>query len=288
MPNITIQINTPTLVAGSHFKVRYRMLPAGMWSSYATQTNAAFVLTGLSAGNYELEVILVRDGVECPAIIKPFTVTAPFTCLIFATAIVQAGSQHNLEIDYTLPGGYVQPPCGWQVQVIGNTTNKTINYTTLPASPIKIPVANEGLLVRVIANLCDGKTQVCYEGDVLSIPEPCVPITVSSVTVSFVAVQPNGTNRFKLTFNFTQSMPPTQWFAINIFQENPGLSPKPQTIYTLSAPFGPVSPTATSFNVYIDANPNVFQSNYYFSWHIIDYCGHHFFNPVGEYLHIQL
>lgn len=271
------------LVAGSHFKTRYRQLPAGAWSSYVNRTNAAFTLTGLTAGNYELEVILVRDGVECPAIIKPFTVTAPFECLDFEAEIVQAGSQYNLEISYTLPGGFVNPPCGWQVQIIGNTTNKTINYTTLPASPIKIPVANEGLLVRVIANLCDGKTQTCYEGDVSGIPTPCIPITMGTVSLSYVGAQVNGTQRFKITFNFTQSSPATTLPVINIIQTNAG-NPA-QAFYN---PYGPISPSATSVSVFIDANTQVFQGNYYFGWYFMDACGHKYFSDVNEPLHMQL
>jgi len=287
MPDITIQINTPALLAGSHFKVRYRMLPAGAWSSYTTQTNAAFTLTGLAAGGYELEVVLVRNGVECPATIRTFTVTAPFTCLMFDAEIVAAGSQHNLEIGYTLPGGYVQPPCGWQVQAIGNTTNKVINYTTLPAPPIKIPVANEGLLVRVIANLCNGKTQTCYEGDVTGIPAPCLPLTITSVVLSYVGPQPNLMERFKITFHFTQSTPATTLPVINIQQIN-GVPGNLTTAYF--NPYGPISPTATSLSVFVDAAylPPQFNGHYYFEWFFMDACYNRYYNDKTEPLHIQL
>lgn len=278
MPDITIQINTPVLVGGESFKVRYRQLPAGAWSSYSTRSNAPFTLTGLSVGDYELEVIVVKGATECPAIIRPFKVVQPFSCITFDAEIVAAGSQFNLEITYTLPGGFTNPPCGWTIQAIGNTTNKSINYTTLPASPIKIPVANEGLLVRVIANLCNGKTQTCYEGDVLQIPAPCIPIVVSSVTFVPTGKIVNGKKEFEVTFNFTQSTPPTTNFVIGLNQTNSQNNPSQNyNPYT-------VSPTTTVIKImfYADIPPLSDNTKYYFQWFIRDRCGNAFFSPPGS------
>jgi hypothetical protein len=278
MPDITIQINTPTLVSGESFKTRYRQLPAGAWSSYTTRTNAPFTLTGLSVGDYELEVIVVKGATECPAIIRPFKVVQPFSCITFDAEIVQNDIAFNLVINYTIPGGFTNPPCGWKVIVTGNTTNKTIPFVTLPTPPLKIAVANEGLFVKIVADLCNGKTQNCYEGDVPPISIPCVPIVLGTVTATFIKQQPNGKMQFRIRYNFTQSSPATTSFVLGVVHINGPNAPAIN--YPSTAPYGPVSPSASFIDVYIDAD--FMESKIYkFEWFIMDRCLQQFANVPG-------
>lgn len=280
MADVTIQINTPILTGSDYFKVRYREYPSGAFGAYSNRTNSPFTLIGLSAGQYELEVILVKDGAECPAILKLFTVVDPFECLEFEAEIKYNTSQTALyvELDYILPTPFTNPPCGWHIQAIGATTNKVVNYTTLPTPPIKIAINNnEALFFKVIADLCDGKTETCFESDLTPPPEPCTGITINSVTANWVQ-QIGIYNRFNVVFNFTQSVPPTTGMIVTVNQLNviAGSTGLPgSTGYSQFNPL-PVSPTATSFSVLIDMNSNVFLGYYDFQWMVVDRCGNKF------------
>lgn len=272
MPDITIQINTPTLVAGESFKVRYREI-GGAWSGYSTRTNAAFTLSGLTPGNYEMEVIVVKGGIECPAIIRPFTVIAPFSCITFEAEIVQNDVAAKLVIDYTIPGGFVNPPCGWKIILQGALNNKTINYSVLPTPPINIPVLNEAMVVKVVADLC-GKSQTCFEADVPAADNPCTPMVVNSVTAVWAGIA-NNQLRYNVTFNITQSIPPTTTAFVTVTQTNTIIAGGGLPGQTSFGSFNPkiISTTATSFTVQIDFNPNIVGDIYSFAWFVTDRCG---------------
>ncbi len=206
MPNVTINIPQPILVAGQHFKTRYRTLPSVAWSSYVNRTNASFTLTGLSAGQYQLEVILVKaDSTECNPVYKSFDVVVDFTCISFAASIVQNGALYYAQITYTLPPGFVNPACGWNIELTqGSTPTVSIPYATLPpGGVIKIPVQNVGGVVRIKANLCGGTIKMCSERDLTPVVPVCTSLTITDGKLFRVGTQ------WFITINFIQSVPAT-------------------------------------------------------------------------------
>lgn len=268
MPNVSITIPTPVLTGSDYFKVRYRLISGG-FGPYQNEDNDPFTLIGLAAGQYELEVIMVKDGVECPASLHPFTVTDPYTCVTFTPVMVQNGNLFNLQISYP---AHTTPPCGWHIEITGATTNKIVNYASLPASPLLIPVANEGLAVKVKADLCNGKIQECLNTDVPAIAATCTPMVITGVTGSVNNTYPNGDYGVNISFSYTQSSPPTQWLTILINQKNATIGPNGTTSYP-NFSFGPIATTGTGpVSVPIIANHNITGITLEFDWLIIDGC----------------
>lgn len=252
--DVTITINTPVLTGGKTFKVRYRQLPAGTWSGYSTRTYAPFTLTGLAAGEYELEVILVNaDSSECPPTYRKFSVVTPFECTTFTAAIVQNGSLYNLEINYTTPA--TSPACGWTIVYDGNV----VNYPMLPAPPLKIPVANKPVHLQVIANNCKGNQRACFSGDIPAIPDPpCTPLVLNTGagTITYLSTLSSGLYKFRIGLVFTQSSPCSTAFSLFCNQLNV-LAGLPGQVSYPAYSFGPVLCTATGLSFEILANPNV-------------------------------
>lgn len=274
MPDITITIPTPILTGSDTFLVRYRALPAGAWSSHTTQTNAPFTLTGLAVGLYQLEVIVVKDGVECPAITKQFEIIAEYECIEFEAELVQTSAGlYNIEISYTIPSPLVNPPCGYIIEIRGKST-KTITYATLPASPIKIQVLNEPMLVRVIADLCNGKRENCYEADITMLPPNCTPIVITDTSVAQLMGAPFFGTRFRIFFQITQSTPVTNYMVVLIQQKASAVisGNVGQTSYASFNPLN-ITNTPTQFFVDIDANLNIYGTLMEFDYMLQDYCG---------------
>jgi hypothetical protein len=181
MADITLTIPLPVLASGQYFKTRYRALPAGAWSSYVNRTNAPFTLTGLSTGDYQLEVILVKaDASECEPTYTGFKVENDFSCIDFSATLVQVNSLYLLRLAYTLPGGFTNPPCGWDIIITTPTSMQTIPYAVLPPTgPIKIAVSNVVMHVKVRANLCDGSYKYCFDDDVAALVPSCTPMVIT-------------------------------------------------------------------------------------------------------------
>lgn len=250
MPDVNITINTPTLTAGKTFKVRYRLLPAGAWSSYQTETNATFTLTGLADGYYELEAIIVNaDSSECPPTYKKFQVVTPFACITFTAEIVQSGSLYYMEISYTPPSG--NPACGWIIVCNGNV----VNYPSLPTPPLKIQTLNKNQHLQIIANNCNGNQRACFSEEIPEIvPEPCVPVVLGTVTAAFNHVNGNGKYVFDITIPITQSVPCTNWFTLLCTQQNVPSSVAGNVSFS-NFTFGNIACTATSLTFQITAHP---------------------------------
>lgn len=268
MPNITITIPTPVLTGSDYFKTRYRQLPNGAFTAYSNKTNAPFTIVGISSGQYELEVIMVKDGVECPAVLKPFTIPPEYTCVTFTPVIVQSGKVFNLQISYP---AHANPACGWHIHLIGNQNNKIVNYASLPASPLLIPVANEAFQLKVIADLCNGYSQTCLDTDVPAITPSCTPIEITSTSMVVNNVYPNGFYGMSLQVNFNQSSPPSQYLTVVLTQTQVNSGVPGQTSY-LNFTFGPLPTTSTSFSIPIVANSNVTAGLYHFTYLIVDGC----------------
>lgn len=228
MADITITINQPVLVGVQKFKVRYRLLPAGVFGAYQDETNAPFTLTGLTDGQYEIEYIVVlEDGSECPTITGTFEIIE-FECLTFT--VTQEASPYRLKIEFTVPGGYTHPACGWSIGYqdvsggvgVGGFANT--NFPTLPASPIyiNIPGALRDLNVRITANHCDN-AEICQESIAPkpAIP-PCVPMPfVEFVQIEFIRNLPNKVEEYYLTYKFRATNPNCGTATLNISQTPP-------------------------------------------------------------------
>ncbi len=264
MPNVTITIPQPVLTAGQSFKTRYRLLPSGSWSGYTSRSNAAFTLTGLATGDYQLEVILVKaDSSECPAIYKTFTVVPEYSCISFGSQIVKTGTLYYLQITYTLPGGFTNPACGWDITYVQNGITTTNTYTTLPTSGIiKIPVTNTAMAVYVRANMCNGNKKDCHQADVSPVaPPPCTGLNLVAQTLV------KSGSSFFINLTFVQSSPATTSLQVVYSQTGSFIAPGDGGSVTV-----PLLPTATSVSIPVKpARPN-FAEFVYYTGKVIDAC----------------
>lgn len=214
-----IEIPLPILVGTEKFKVRYRLLPAGIFSAYQDETNAPFTLTGLSAGTYEIEYIYVKEDLtECETTVDTFTVVDDdYECTDFTAEIQQIGSLWNLQIVYTPP--LTSPPCGWRIQWTQGTASATTTYTSLPASGvinIAIPTGHNVSLL-IIADLCDDKLLFCFEDEVEGIPLPtCTPAVLVSADLKYnSSISPSPLTWF-IRLQIINSNPMTQNYVLNV------------------------------------------------------------------------
>lgn len=267
MADITIQINDPTLTAGQTFRVRYRAVP-GAFGTPQTETNAPFTLTGLTAGAYELEVVLVNaDETECPATYRTFTVLEEAECIDFTVELIQDGSLFYISISYVIP--VTQPPCGWIVKIDGTSHV----YPTLPTSPILIPATNAGHHVVIQANGCSDNVKNCYDEDIPAIEPVCTPMVIGVVTAAITGTYPNGDKAISITFPYTQSSPVTKYITFSGQQKNV-LSGTPTVWNYPNFSFGPIPSSGTPTIVQnVAANHNVFDNQFTFDWLIVDGCG---------------
>lgn len=251
MSNLNITIGTPVLIAGEHFKVRYRLLPNGSFGAPQNETNAQFTLTGFSDGSYELEVIVVKaDGSECPPTYQTFDVVTPFTCIDFTVGlVVETNGLIYLQISYSLPGGFTNPPCGWTIVYNGNVAN----YAALPASPIKILAPNVTTQVQIIANSCNSNQRACYTGTIPPATVTCIPTFYNSYSILPTSLSTPATPEFLITIHFTQSTPCTTLLYLNCFQGTV-FSGAPVNINMMPIS---VNCAATSFSFVVKPNPNV-------------------------------
>lgn len=269
MPNINITIPNPILLAGQHFKTRYRELPSGGWSGYTNRTNAVFTITGLSPANYQLEVILVKaDETECAAVYQPFKVADDFSCISFTAEIIKQGSLYYLDVAWTLPGGYSAPACGWELVFQQGATTTKVPYATLPVSGnIKLLTTNNAGLFYMQANLCNGNTKQCSLSDVSAISDPpCTPLVQTGAFLSKVG------STYFITINFTQSSPATTSLYIKYNQFGviiPG--------WGVVDPGGIITPTilpsATNVTFPVNINTHVADEKYHYNGLLVDGCG---------------
>lgn len=244
MADITVTIPAPILTTGQIFKVRYRQLPSGTWSAYSTRSNLPFTITGLTEGEYQLEFILVNaDATECGAVYRNYTIVEEFQCISFSSQLVENDGLYHIELTYTLPGGYTDPACGWEVDWLpaGSASSSIIPYAALPVSgTIKIPTQNIGGVLRVRALQCGGNDKECHVNDItqIAIP-PCQPIINSNMSI-VEEIQPDGTCAYFLVITFTQSVPATTAPILSYGQYGNASLPPDHYYGTLN-----ISPTTT-------------------------------------------
>lgn len=247
------------------------MLPSGSWGTYTSRTNAPFTITGLSAGDYEFEFVLVNaDETVCPAVYRTYTVISDYDCISFASEMKQVNGLYHIEITYTLPGGYTDPPCGWEFEYTPSAASPLkFTMSALPVSGIiKIPCQNVSTSLYIRALMCNGRTKNCHANDVTNFPDPpCVPF--SSVSMNIIEQQgANGKCEYYLDVSFTQSSPATTTVNLQYVQWTNGLPAGDNFNGSVS-----ISATATTFRRKL--NPHFLEgqecSGYYVNF--IDVCG---------------
>lgn len=226
MADITITIPGPVLTTGQYFKERHRILPSGTWSSYTNRSNAPFTVSGLSIGDYEFEFILVNaDGTHCPAVYRTYTLIDDFDCISFNAEMKEVNKLYHFEVTYTLPPGFTDPACGWEVEYTQGNNTQTFTMANLPVSGIiRIPCQNLPGIVKVKANLCNGRVKECYAGDITNFPDPpCQPFTNVQMNITEVHDPVTNRCRYYLNITFTQSVPATTNVRLNYLQASPGI-----------------------------------------------------------------
>lgn len=216
MPNVTIQINKPVIVSPAYFKVRYRLLPGGSFTAYQNETNSPFTLTGLTEGQYELEALYVNtSGLECQTTDYFFEVVEPEPCIEFTVEILfNTQSRPYMHVTYTLPMGYVDPPCGHLLTWLNNVTGSTgtVNIATLPtANFIDIYFPNnfsvtDTFTITIQANMCNGIFTDCFTGTITPDVPPCTGIAITNIEMAMVSFSPP---LFTITLTITNSTPAT-------------------------------------------------------------------------------
>lgn len=211
--DVSIIINDPVLLGIEYFLVRYRLAPAGPWVDLGIQSNAPFLITGLSAGNYELEVVFVNeDGVLCPAVISDFTVVADppvdlCTCMTVSNLSVSRNCDNTAVIHMDL--GTQTGGCNLSITYsqFGNINPQTITYNqgsfpafvdiVTPDNPSSTPPS-----ISVILECCNGDTLTCFNGQVSNIIRQDCGCVVPYISGAWINYDPVA-NEYTLCINFT-------------------------------------------------------------------------------------
>lgn len=225
MPNVTLQINLPILTAGEKFKTRYRELPGGSFTSNVDRTNAQFTLTGISAGQYVMEVIYVRaSGEECPPTYQYFDVIADYTCPDVTAQVLQSGNTFYLHISYSTP---TAPACGWKIIYTHNNVTKTVTYTNLPGTFVNIPLPSNGAVSLIVrADLCGGKYKDCFDDDVEAASTLCTPMVLVHAELIYNGPTASVPNSYYIRVQLINSTPTTPTYVFS-YQETSATAPLP-------------------------------------------------------------
>lgn len=214
--DVTIQINDPVLQTTEYFLVRYRLLPNGVWVDVGIQSNASFVISGLSDGDYELEVRFVNEeGVVCPAVTRPFTVSEdppPDECLcpeISELYIIRKCDDTSLiHIAFSSMGNGI---CQFDVTYTqwGGGAPQTISYTpnTLPPFiDITIPNNSSAIAptVTTLLSCCDGTTKSCEGGQIVDVRVQDCGCEIPYISGGWINYDP-ATGIYTLCINFTSA-----------------------------------------------------------------------------------
>lgn len=216
MATIDIHIDAPIIVAPSYFKYRYRKLPSGAFTAYATEASNDIELTGLDDGDYLIEIIYVSGGVvECSATFRQFTVVADaptYDCLSWS--VTNEGPA--LVFTPSIPSPATPYPCGYNFyfRKVGASQWQNVYYPTMPTGPVRIPLTTPGSYEwQVRGNLCD-TTFICDEGTAAEpTPPECVAGYIVGNTITFQpdptapTTYPNGDKGMIFGFTYMNPVP---------------------------------------------------------------------------------
>lgn len=211
--DVQISINAPILLGTEYFIVRYRIAPAGVWVDLGIQSNAPFTITGLSAGNYELEVVFVNEeGVLCPAVIRDFTVVADppideCECMDVTNLYVSRNCDNTAVIHMNL--GAQTGGCNLSITYtqFGNINPQTITYPqgsfpsfvdiSTPDNPSSTPPS-----INVTLECCNGDTLTCFNGQIADVRNQDCGCTVPYISGAWINYDPIA-DEYTMCINFT-------------------------------------------------------------------------------------
>ncbi len=211
--DVTIQISDPVLIGAEHFNVSYFVLPNGSPVDISPKTNAPFVISGLSAGSYQLNVSFVTaDGVICSPVTQVFTVTAdPPTdtcvCLSFSELYVQKNCDGTANMHVAFAGSGGGACGGYSLSYTGynGTSPNTINYTSTALPPyVDIPLSNTiGTTpnVSLVIHCCNQSDLTCFNGSVTDVRQANCDCEVPIITDAWINYD-DTTGNYKLCINF--------------------------------------------------------------------------------------
>lgn len=236
--NITIA--TPTLIAGQEFRVRIRDYPSGSFGATTVFTTNTLTFTGLTTGQYEVEVIFYNGSVSCEADYIVFATDTDTVCPTFSSTILSNGVSFWLRVTWSGIVGY--PSCGYIVYWAQGAASGTLAYpTALPTVGfIDIPLPNSTPVSIFITSDNCSREKKCYD-TVKTYTTPCIDLAIGESTVN-LSNPANGI--WTITLYITQSIPATLSSLITYVQTNGGSAGS----VTVS-----LSPTATttSFTVLV-------------------------------------
>lgn len=247
--NYTFNIQSPIIVTGQYFRVRYRKLPAGSFGSYADYSFNTFTITGLTAGEYEIEFVFFNGTVECPPERGFFTVESTPSCFSFTSSVKKTtGGTYFVELSWT---GSTFPNCGYKVFWQQGAASGTVNLSS-GTSPLNITVptsANVSLVVD--ADDCNGNKRNCYTGTAVFAGSPCSPMSINDYSVSQI-----NDITFTITLFLTNSNPFTISSLLTYMQTGAVAGTTPATGSSTVA-ITPIASPTVSFTVTVQAGSYV-------------------------------
>lgn len=186
MPDFSFTIPQPQLLAGQSFKVRYRLLPNGVFGSTTVFTSNSITYPALPEGQYQFEIIWFNGVEDCPETLINFDVFEDPNpaCLDFSAEVVQNGSIYELVVTYPVPSPFQLPDCGYNFRIQQGGNLQNINGVVLTGSgEVRFTVpTNDGLYLRITANHCDS-SQICFDEDVTGVEPTCIPLVITDVQI---------------------------------------------------------------------------------------------------------
>lgn len=257
-----IVIGSPILVTGQEFRTRIRAYPAGSFGSVITFTGNTLTYTGLSSGQYEVEVIFYDGAEECPADYIIFTATEDTACPTFSAVMMNAGTSTSItwvRVSWSGVVGY--PACGYRFLWSQGASSGTISFpTALPAAgftDIIVPSGTTPVNLIVSSDNCY-EEKACFDTTVTN-SSGCTGLVISDHSISV------GQNNYYwvLTLYFTQSTPATISSTITYLQTNGTAN----GVFTAT-----IAPTATSYSFTVFV-PSYTGARPTFKGTLIDKCG---------------
>lgn len=191
MGSVTITIPTPVLTGGEVFFVKYKLKTASTWINVSPNpTNSPFTLTGLSNGEYEIEISL-SEHLTCDAIQECFTVNGGCNCPTVSNQAFSTGSDQlnyiSFDLDFSSSGF---PACGLIIQIYDTTTGTTTTININSEADLilissghytfKKQVTDTSYEISVFINCCNDNPTLCGQPfyiveNVPSPPTTCIP-----------------------------------------------------------------------------------------------------------------
>lgn len=202
-----INIDKPILdlTLGQYFKIRYR-LDGGAWSGYTNYTTNSPTLTGLTEGEYDVEIIFYNGTAECDAVYTSFVALEAPDCPTFTFEIIKVDLITQLKISWTLPSPFTAAPCGYEFVINQGSFSTIIDYTTLPSTGVAFVTLPANLTTTVSAYLNDCyQLKLCTEADVDPDSTACIPMTINTVAKTYDPF----TDMWLITITYGQSTPRT-------------------------------------------------------------------------------